>query len=365
MPAPQSAKVTPSAPGFVEETTIKTLLAIPDEALDAVMAVAFQLYQAGRYAETEVLCGGLIGADQKCWWSYALYAATLRRLGRTHDALAQLEIGLFHAPSEAQLLSMHREVREAIAAGEAGETPSTPNAQAAAWPPQMRRRRVTRLGRIASVPDRGEIVKDMVDTALPKELEVAGDLAGGATDVVAGNAAVAESHALAPLPDPRHAAEAVTPTPIGTGGATKGISGQSAGSHATPSFEPPPPTRGPQVTVTVSGGELSITINETALRWPRLQAAIDAVWLGSVDGSAHGASPAVATRPSAAPVSADAAFMHAIRDGKISPDVARDPGAMQQIQERMKRITHMNQLMSQMLAAMHQTAMSTTQNISA
>ena len=138
MSAPTSTEVTPAAREFIEETTMKTLLAIPDEALDAVMAVAFQLYQAGRYAETEVLCRGLIAADHKYWWSYSLYAATLRRLGRIHDALGQLEIGLFHSPSEPQLLYMQRELREAIASGEADpsadprQMPSTPNAQAAA-----------------------------------------------------------------------------------------------------------------------------------------------------------------------------------------------------------------------------------------
>ena len=61
----------------------------------------------------------------------------------------------------------------------------------------------------------------------------------------------------------------------------------------------------------------------------------------------------------------DAAFMNAVRDGKISPEVAKDPAAMLQVQERMNRITQMNQLMSQMLAAMHQMATSTIQNIRA
>jgi hypothetical protein len=61
----------------------------------------------------------------------------------------------------------------------------------------------------------------------------------------------------------------------------------------------------------------------------------------------------------------NADFMNAIRTGNISDDVAKDPAAMLQIQERMNQITQMNQLMSQMMAAMHQMAMSTIQNIRA
>ena len=115
MSAPTPTEVTPAARTFLEQTTMKTLLAIPDEALDAVMSVAFQLYQAGRYAETEVLCRGLIAADHKNAWSYSLYAATLRRMGRPHDALAQIEAGLAYEPDEPKLLYMGHELREEIA----------------------------------------------------------------------------------------------------------------------------------------------------------------------------------------------------------------------------------------------------------
>ena len=66
----------------------------PEEALNAVMATASQLYQAGRYPEVEVLCRGLIAADHKYWWSYSLYAAALRKLGRlAQGASTQVEQG--------------------------------------------------------------------------------------------------------------------------------------------------------------------------------------------------------------------------------------------------------------------------------
>jgi predicted Zn-dependent protease len=136
MSAPPPNEV--SARRFVDETTMKTLFAIPDEALDAVRAVAFQLYQVGRYAEAELLCAGLVAADHKHAWSFSLYAATLRRLGRAQDALVQIELGLTYEPNEPQLRYMQRELLEAIASGEvvgANSGPradSTTNAAAAA-----------------------------------------------------------------------------------------------------------------------------------------------------------------------------------------------------------------------------------------
>jgi len=107
--------LTPAARKFLEETTMKSLLGIPDEALDAIMAVAYQLYQHGRYPEVDVLCRGLIAADHKYWWSYSLHAATLRRLGRFAEALAEVEKGLVYEPAEPKLVALQKELREAIA----------------------------------------------------------------------------------------------------------------------------------------------------------------------------------------------------------------------------------------------------------
>jgi tetratricopeptide (TPR) repeat protein len=119
--------LSPAARSFLEETTMKSLFGIPDEALDAIMALAFQLYQVGRYADVEVLCRGLIAADHKYWWSYSLYAATLRRLGRLSEALAQLEKGLAYEPTEPKLLFMRSEIREALARNaRPTETPASP-----------------------------------------------------------------------------------------------------------------------------------------------------------------------------------------------------------------------------------------------
>ena len=82
------------------------------------MATAYQLYQAGRYPEVEVLCRGLVAADHKYWWSYSLYAATLRRLGRLREAVEQVEKGLVYEPDEPKLLLMRSELRAEISRDE-------------------------------------------------------------------------------------------------------------------------------------------------------------------------------------------------------------------------------------------------------
>ena len=109
------AQMSQHARKFLEENTMRSLLDIPEDALDAVMATAYQLYQAARFPEVEVLCRGLIAADHKYWWSYSLYAATLRRLGRLQEAVEQLDRGLVYEPDEPKLLLMRSELRAMIA----------------------------------------------------------------------------------------------------------------------------------------------------------------------------------------------------------------------------------------------------------
>jgi predicted Zn-dependent protease len=115
MSAQLDTQMSPTARKFLEENTMRDIFGIPEEALDAVMATAYQLYQASRFPEVEVLCRGLIAADHKYWWSYSLYAATLRRLGRLQDAVEQLDRGLVYEPNEPKLLLMRSELRAAIA----------------------------------------------------------------------------------------------------------------------------------------------------------------------------------------------------------------------------------------------------------
>jgi tetratricopeptide (TPR) repeat protein len=136
MDAQPSSKLSPTAQKFLEETTMKSIFGIPDEALDAIMALAYQLYQVGRYPEVEVLCRGLIAADHKYWWSYSLYAATLRRLGKLEEALEAVAKGLLYEPAEPKLLFMRSEIGEALSRSKA--TPAAQEAIASSNPnPQI------------------------------------------------------------------------------------------------------------------------------------------------------------------------------------------------------------------------------------
>jgi tetratricopeptide (TPR) repeat protein len=108
-------QLSPNARRFLEENTLRDIFGIPEDALDAVMATAYQLYQAGRYLEVEVLCRGLIAADHRYWWSYSLYAAALRRMGRLREAVAQLERGLVYEPDAPKLVAMRTELLAEIA----------------------------------------------------------------------------------------------------------------------------------------------------------------------------------------------------------------------------------------------------------
>lgn len=101
----------PSA--FVERTTVRELLGIPDEALAQARRIAHQLYGAGRYAQADVICRGLIACDHRLPWTYVLHAAVLRNLGHRAEALAQVHRGLTYAPDHPKL----RRLRDELAAG--------------------------------------------------------------------------------------------------------------------------------------------------------------------------------------------------------------------------------------------------------
>jgi predicted Zn-dependent protease len=103
-----------AAERFLNDNPMKSLLGLPEDALDAVRTAAYHLYQAGRLAEVEVLCRGLIAADPTSWWSYTLYAATLRRAARLREAIEQIDRGLLHERGEPSLLLMRGEILAAL-----------------------------------------------------------------------------------------------------------------------------------------------------------------------------------------------------------------------------------------------------------
>jgi hypothetical protein len=112
MPTPAT---TAPAPDPLEATTLKEILNISDDVLDHAMGTAYQLYRAGRLSEAEIVCKGLLACDHRYWWSYSLYAAVLRRLGRDEEALVHVERGLTYEPGQPKLLMVRDELRTTLA----------------------------------------------------------------------------------------------------------------------------------------------------------------------------------------------------------------------------------------------------------
>ena len=99
---------------YLENTPLKKILGIPAAALDQAMAKAYLLYTTGHYDQAEILCRGLIAADHRYWWSYSLYAAALRRMGRLDEALQQINLGLKFEPNQTKLLLMRGEILSSL-----------------------------------------------------------------------------------------------------------------------------------------------------------------------------------------------------------------------------------------------------------
>ena len=59
----------------------------------------------------------------------------------------------------------------------------------------------------------------------------------------------------------------------------------------------------------------------------------------------------------------DRAVRDAVINGRISPEVAKDPTAMMEIQQRMNASREMNNLMTAMMRAVHDMQMAIIQNI--
>jgi hypothetical protein len=114
MTAPAVSAANPAAAEFLRRTTTRSSPGLDQDVLDHVMATAYQLYQAGRYPEVDVLCRGLIAADHTYWWSYSLHAAALRRMGQLAQALEQVDNGLVFEPAATNLLMMRGEILAAI-----------------------------------------------------------------------------------------------------------------------------------------------------------------------------------------------------------------------------------------------------------
>ncbi len=110
----------------LETTTLKQILNISDEVMDHAMGIAYQLYRAGRFAEADTVCNGLIACDHRYWWPYSLHASVLRRLGREEQALAQVDQGLKYEPQQPKLLLLRAELLITIARAKAGAAEISP-----------------------------------------------------------------------------------------------------------------------------------------------------------------------------------------------------------------------------------------------
>ena len=105
----------PDTAAFLQRVTIRELLDIPPGVIDQARRIAHQLYGAGRFAEADIVCRGLIACDHQVGWTYSLHAAVLRKLGRPEQSLAQVECGLTHEPDHAKLRAMRTELVATLA----------------------------------------------------------------------------------------------------------------------------------------------------------------------------------------------------------------------------------------------------------
>ncbi len=212
-------------------------------------------------------------------------------------------------------------------------TPAANKAPSAAPTPQAPNITVQRFGRetittvdngrrttvIVQRPGQRPIVRTHAD-----KVPSLRDLISGSATVAAGSAKPASSTAAA----------------ISTTGTSSSANGASAGATSTPSG-----TSAPAATAATAATEPSASTAAAA----------------ATDASA---STAAAPKDLAGlmAMSPDQ-FMQAVTSGKIPDSVANSPSAMMQVQARMNQITQMNQLVTGMMAAMHQMEMSIIQNI--
>jgi hypothetical protein len=137
MTAPAASAANPTAVELLRRTTMRSSPGLDQDVLDHVMATAYQLYQAGRYPEVDVLCRGLIAADHTYWWSYSLHAAALRRMGQLARALEQVDNGLVFEPAATKLLMMRGEILAAIGQWKERAPRAAPMAAAVDAPPSL------------------------------------------------------------------------------------------------------------------------------------------------------------------------------------------------------------------------------------
>lgn len=236
--------------------------------------------------------------------------------------------------------------------------------------------------------------ESVVDSVLPDSLKAAGSaLADVALDVISGDYADLgkdadkllhdAEQALAPL-----ASELMPPATTEPDAPPSDASGAGQAKTATAAAHPSTTSgalaAGDPSATAHSSAPAAATATTTAPATPTTMAAATApaATATTTAGSATATAPSTtsATTDASTPKSSsssdakditkffaqsDADLMAAVRDGKLPDAVKDDPAAMQRLQLRMNEISEMNQLVSQMLAALHDMNKAVIQNIRA
>lgn len=96
-PHPQSP---PPIPPFLRRGYLQP------EAQDECRAMAYDLYTAGNYPQAEMVSRDLLASDPTHWYHHCLLAASLEKMGRFTESLAQLQVALRHLPGHRRLLAL-------------------------------------------------------------------------------------------------------------------------------------------------------------------------------------------------------------------------------------------------------------------
>jgi hypothetical protein len=266
------------------------------------------------------------------------------------------------------------------------------------------------LGNVVSVfTDPGSLVKDAVNSLLPKEMAVVGSIAGAVVDFQTGRPFQGAQHAfqaLKDLPQALNAGNANTtrsgspefepsPPPLRPSGPSwRGTAAQLPNAANTVET-PKPPSSG--LSGFISMLEKALTLLKSALGGqnepasaatkPKTDTATeksdsstkssstkpkdDDESSTSSTKSSSSKSSSSSTKKSDTTTMAklnkmsDGEFMQEVIKGKIPDEILSDPKAMMQIQTRLNHISEMTRLMSSMMQALHDIQMNVIQNVRA
>jgi hypothetical protein len=195
-------------------------------------------------------------------------------------------------------------------------------------------------------------VKELTDAALPADLQFIGDGVEASVDVLTGN--------LTNLPhDMMDFAQDFAQNTLAELGK---LTGQNATTTAPPATSTPPSAAAaPAATPSSSSSPTASTSPSTS----STPAATSSPTSSPATAAPGTSTPTTAASNDAFFSQSDTDLMNAVRDGKIPDSVKNDPAQMERLQLRMNEISEMNQLISQMTAAMHDMNKAVIQNIRA